>query len=691
MIEELKVVISAEIEQLQSGVNEAKSALSTFKSELNKNGVDVGKAWNTMGEGAVNASKKIIGGVAGVATALVGVSASTEEYRENQAKLATAFETAGASAEVATGTYNDLYRVLGDGGQATEAAGHLAKLTTEEKALNEWTTICQGVYATFGDSLPIEGLTEAANETAKVGTVTGGLADALNWAGISEDEFNEKLAACNDEAEREKLIRKTLIGVYDDAAATYETNNAAVLEQNEAQAKLQATLADVGAAVAPIVTAFTSFATDALAVVTPYIQELAAKYMPELKEMLKGVGDFLKPIAEFIMNHLPAIATIAGIILGIAAAYTVINGAITAYNTIKTAFTTITTIATAAQTAFAAANTAALAPILAVVAAIAAVVAIIVLCVKHWDEIKEKVTEVWNNIKEKTTEAIENVKAKFTEMKENAQAKIEEMKEKISEKVDAIKASVSEKFNAVKEVMSTTMNAAKETVTEKLNNMRNAYNEHGGGIKGIASAAMEGIKGYYTAGYTFIDNLTGGRLTDIANTMKSKMNSAKEAVSNVLTGIKDKFSTILNSAKDLVKGIIDKIKGFFNFTVKMPHIPLPHFGISPQGWKVGDLLQGSIPKLSISWYAQGGVFDKPTLFNYGNGALGGLGENGAEAVVPLENNLGWLDKLATMLGDKIGAEKPVVLNVDGKTFAETSINTINNLTKQTGSLQLIVV
>ncbi len=88
--------------------------------------------------------------------------------------------------------------------------------------MSEWTTICEGVYATFGASLPIEGLTEAANETAKVGTVTGTLADALNWAGISEDAFNEKLAACNTEAEREALIRQTLNGAYAEAAAGYE-------------------------------------------------------------------------------------------------------------------------------------------------------------------------------------------------------------------------------------------------------------------------------------------------------------------------------------------------------------------------------------------------------------------------------------------------------------------------------------
>lgn len=614
MKEELKVIISAEIEKLQSGVNEAQGIVKTFKSELDKNGVDIKGAWNTMGEGVVNASKKIVGGVAGIATALVGVSATTEEYRNNQAKLNTAFETAGASAETAKDVYNDLYRVLGDDGQTTEAAAHLAQLTTEQKALEEWTTICQGVYATFGDSLPIEGLTEAANETAKVGQVTGGLADALNWAGISEDEFNEKLAECNTEAEREKLIREALIGVYDEAAQSYEANNEAVLAQNEAQAELQSTLADIGEAIAPVVTLFTSLATDALAVVTPYIQELADKYMPTLKDTLEKVGEFLTPIIEFLVNHLPTIATIAGIILGIAAAYTVINGAITAYNAVKTAFTTITGIATAAQTAFAAANTAALAPILAVVAAIAAVIAIIVLVVKHWDEIKEKVAEV-----------VEKIKIKVEEMKEKIATKFEEIKQNMRDKIDE----------------------AKKKVTDTIENLKTA--------------------------------------------MATKIDNIKSSVKTKFEEVKEKILSPIEKARDKVKEIIDKIKGFFSFTIKMPHIPMPHFSITPQGWSVGDLLQGSIPKLGISWYAHGGVFDKPTLFGYGNGMLGGLGENGAEAVVPLENNLEWLDKLATMLGEKIGADKPVVLNVDGKVFAETSIRSINNLTKQTGTLPLIIV
>ena len=115
---------------------------------------------------------------------------------------------------------------------------------------------------------------------------------------------------------------------------------------------------------------------------------------------------------------------------------------------------------------------------------------------------------------------------------------------------------------------------------------------------------------------------------------------------------------------------------------------VPKFAITPSGWQIGDLLQGVIPKLGITWNARGGVFDKPALFNYGN-SLQGLGENGAEAVVPLENNLEWLDKLATMLSQRMGST-PIVLQVDGKTFAKTSINTINQLTRQSGKLGLVI-
>jgi hypothetical protein len=91
---------------------------------------------------------------------------------------------------------------------------------------------------------------------------------------------------------------------------------------------------------------------------------------------------------------------------------------------------------------------------------------------------------------------------------------------------------------------------------------------------------------------------------------------------------------------------------------------MPHITITGEF----SLVPPSVPHFSIQWYKLGGVFDTATLFGYGNGKIGGLGEDGAEAIVPLENNLEWLDKLAIMLADKMGTDRPIVLEVDGKVF-----------------------
>lgn len=93
--------------------------------------------------------------------------------------------------------------------------------------------------------MPIEGLTEAANETAKTGALTGVLADALNWAGVNEDEFQSSLDKCNTEQERQALITETLNGLYDDAAEKYRTNAEDVIEANRANQRFQDTLATI--------------------------------------------------------------------------------------------------------------------------------------------------------------------------------------------------------------------------------------------------------------------------------------------------------------------------------------------------------------------------------------------------------------------------------------------------------------
>ena len=239
----------------------AKISLDT--SEYDSGVKDVSKSGGSLASklksGLASAGKVAAKGIAAIGTAasgavvgLLALESSTEEYRVAMGKLNTAFEAAGYGAETAQQAYNAFYGILGDTDTATEASQLLAKLADSAEDVSTWTDIAAGVAGTFGDSLPIEGLIEASNETAKVGQVTGVLADALNWAGISEDDFNARLSACSSESERNQLIMDTLSGTYNEASEAFYRNNEALVESRNNQAQLDATLATLGQTVSNV-------------------------------------------------------------------------------------------------------------------------------------------------------------------------------------------------------------------------------------------------------------------------------------------------------------------------------------------------------------------------------------------------------------------------------------------------------
>ena len=210
------------------------------------------KAVSAMQEFAKKSAVAAGAAVTGLTTAFLALDGATEEYRVAQGKLNTAFDASGFSADAARKSYRNFYAILGDTDTATEASQLLAKLAENEQDVSTWTRIAAGVSGTFGDSLPIEGLIEAANETAKVGEVTGTLADALNWAGIMEDDFNEKLASCGSESERNRLIMDTLARTYEDASDAFYENNRQVIDARRNQATLSEVTAKLGDASATV-------------------------------------------------------------------------------------------------------------------------------------------------------------------------------------------------------------------------------------------------------------------------------------------------------------------------------------------------------------------------------------------------------------------------------------------------------
>lgn len=204
------------------------------------------KSLTALGDFAKKGVKVAGAAVAGMTAAFIALDGATEEYRVAQGKLNAGFQAAGFSADVARKSYRNFYAILGDTDTATEASQLLANMAKNEEEVTKWTRIAAGVHGTFGDSLPIEGLVESANETARTGKVTGVFADALNWVGIMEDDFNAKLEKTTDVSKRNQLIMDTLSKTYDKAADSFYANNQQVINARRNHATLDEMLAKVG-------------------------------------------------------------------------------------------------------------------------------------------------------------------------------------------------------------------------------------------------------------------------------------------------------------------------------------------------------------------------------------------------------------------------------------------------------------
>lgn len=311
------------------GDEETKDKIEKVKksAEDMKNQMDKVKTTSKEFSGAVTKAYTAI------SAAAVAACKATERYREDMSKLQTAFSDTGKDTESAKKAYKDFYSILGESDRSVEAVNHLAELCKTEQELADWSTICAGVTAKFGDSLPIEGLTEAANETAKVAKVTGPLADALNWANISEDGFNEALEKCNNEQERAALITNTLMQTYQSAGNQYKEMNADVIKQREAQAELNEVMADIGATVQPILTKLTE-------TTATFLNQNMAQIQTVLNDVLNGVKAFF----EFISNNGEAVT---GIIAGIAGAFVGWNVAVILSNLTMAVLNFINVIKTA--------------------------------------------------------------------------------------------------------------------------------------------------------------------------------------------------------------------------------------------------------------------------------------------------------------------------------------------------------
>lgn len=349
---QLKLLENAEdrneraISEKRSELNQAKTALNTYKNSLDdvEKKLKSGKAateeyankLDSFGNKAKNAGEKM-SGISTAAAGIIGAAAATvpatEEYRKIMGSLEVSSEKAGYSADQTKESYQTLYGVLADDQTAATTTANLQALGLSQHDLTNMINGTIGAWATYGDSIPIDGLAEAINETVKTGVVTGTFADMLNWAGTSEDAFNEKLAACSSESERANLIMQEMANQgLTQAGLKWQENNKNLVEGNQATANFQEATAQLADTIAPIITQITNVVAGLIEkfnALPPDVQQVIAVVLllvAAIGPLLSGIGSMsmgisaLLPIfkslwAVMSANPVGAIITVIGLLV----------------------------------------------------------------------------------------------------------------------------------------------------------------------------------------------------------------------------------------------------------------------------------------------------------------------------------------------------------------------------------------
>lgn len=431
------------------------------------------KSLTALGDFAKKGVKAAGAAVAGMTAAFIALDGATEEYRVAQGKLNAGFQAAGFSTDVARKSYRNFYAILGDTDTATEASQLLANMAKNAEDVTKWTRIAAGVHGTFGDSLPIEGLVESANETARTGQVTGVFADALNWVGIMEDDFNAKLEKTTDVSKRNQLIMDTLSKTYDKAADSFYANNQQVINARRNHATLDEMLAKVGDTSSKLKSQLWVLAgaaedgsirsgsaldwvqkkADALTdwLSNLDLSNLKKQFDEKFAQTLQKAGDAVQWCRD---NSDTLIATLK-VLAGMWAVKKVLDfnsGLTNSISTIGGAITTLLTMtgvlggqaaatgtATVAQTGL---NTAMAAnPIGAVILAVEALIAVGVLLYKNWDTIKAGAQSLWNKFKDVSIRIGTAFSGAFNKVKNAAKTALEWVASKLSwlnDKIESI-------------------------------------------------------------------------------------------------------------------------------------------------------------------------------------------------------------------------------------------------------------
>lgn len=482
---------SSEADELKANLSKANRELQESKSkmiEADRAAAELADGFQEAGDEAENmgtsvgdiaAGNMIADFASNVIESITGLEEGTRQYRNEQAKLAAIAQTSGKSVDYLKNNYKDFYAITGDETLSSTAVANMSAMGLSTQNTNKLINAATGIWAKYGDSIPLDGLMESVNETANVGQVTGNLADALNWAGISEDDFNEKLKKCKNTQERQQLIVDTLNGKYGGLADTYRETNGATIEANNASTEMTDALSQLSETVAPVQSGLTSLAA-------------------------KGIG--------FLAEHMDVIAPVAtGAAVGLSGFWLVAGGGTTILNGAKTAM--------AGFNAVMAAN-----PVSLIVVAIVALVTTFILLwnkcegfrnffIGMWTAIKSATSSAWNAIKKVfgtvVSGIVNGVKTKFSSMKNTVEVIFNAVKtvastvwggikSKIINPVTNVVSIVKSKFSSLKSGVITIFNNIKSKAVSIFNGVKYAITHPVEAAKNTVGKIIDKIKGFFT-------------------------------------------------------------------------------------------------------------------------------------------------------------------------------------------------
>lgn len=440
----------AKLDELSKGAGEASTQIEKIGDSSQKTGDKLNKTKSEIEDfkesfNLHEAAEQVSEFASGMVENIKGAVEESKEYL----KIIGSLEVSSSHLNYTTGetkqTYKQLIGVLGDTQSAATTTANLQAIGLEQSQLTQITKGAIGAWARYGDSIPIDGLAESINETIKTGTVTGNLADMLNWAGTSEDEFNEKLEQCSDNSERAQLVLDEMAnqGLMKSADAWNE-NNKALVESNKAQDDYNEAMADFSKAVMPVFTEFTK----ALTTIIQIFSEL-----PEPAQQM---------IAVFI-GIIAVLTTIAPLILAVGAACGWSAGGVAALMT-------------------------AAAPVIAIIVAIIAAIMAIILVIQNWDEVLNFLTETWESVCNKVSELWEGFKKSWTDGFNNVKQKIDDFFQNLGENF----ANGLNNFqNWISNMLSAIVNWAKDFASKGKNAAVNLVKNIAGEIKSLPGQFMQ--------------------------------------------------------------------------------------------------------------------------------------------------------------------------------------------------------